>query len=367
MSRSSGHGDTNRWHSALDCLCGFDAHGTQVFSKHRNESSYAAVQPHLDSGTSIKSAKWIPAAVKHEIFASKEPQSWTVTIKENNEPCFIVTIHSLGLGESNISYLMEFDWVLRKANESEAIRSHLLQMARLACVGGLGGPIAHALNNPLATIRGFADVLKRRFSQVDKVSYFSDKIITNTERMRLTIEQLRNLSRTRTGIDTKKPVHLNRVIEDTMQIMDEQFKMRNIAFEAKLGSTLPAIAGDSTLWESLFLSLFALSRDAFQTQNDERKRLITVETQATEQGVLIRYADTSGLFPNLSQDSNIDSMSMLGSQESVFAVPGFVILEVLQRHRAQFKVIVKKNESTELVVTLDSAADSPQFETDLAG
>jgi hypothetical protein len=58
---------------------------------------------------------------------------------------------------------------------------------------------------------------------------------------------------------------------------------------------------------------------------------------------------------------------MLGSQESELAVPGFVILEVLQRHRAQFKVFVKKNESTELVVTLDSAADSPQFETDLAG
>ena len=367
MSRSGGQGKTTRSHSSLDCLCGFDAKGNQVFSKHRDERSFSGVQPHLDSDTSIKSAKWIPAAVKQEILASKAPQSWSVTIQENSEPCFLVTIHSLGLSDSNVCFLMEFDWIWRRTNESDAIRSHLLQMARLACVGGLGGPIAHALNNPLATIRGFADVLKRRFSQVDKVGYFSDKIITNTERMRLTIEQLRNLSRTRTGIDTKKPVHLNRVIEDTMQIMDEQFKMRNIAFEAKLGSTLPAIAGDSTLWESLFLSLFAISRDAFQTQNDERKRSITVETQATEQGVLIRYADTSGRFPNLDQDSHIDSMSLLGSQESEFAVPGFVILEVLQRHRAQFKVFVTKNESTELVVTLDSAADSPQFETDLAG
>jgi hypothetical protein len=367
MSRSSGHCDINRWHSKLDCLSGFDANGTQVFSRHRNESSFAGIQPHLDSDTSIKNAKWIPAAIKQEILASKEPQSWTVTINENNEPCFIVTIHSLGLVQSNICFLMEFDWVSRKANESDAVRSQLLQMARLACVGGLGGPIAHALNNPLATIRGFADVLKRRFSQVDKVGYFSDKIISNTERMRLTIEQLRNLSRARTGIDTQKPVHLNRVIEETMQIMDEQFKMRNIVLQANLGSTLPAIAGDSTLWESFFLSLFALSRDAFQTQNDDRKRFITLETKATEQGVLIRYADTSGRFPNLDQDSNADSLSMLGSQDSEFALPAFVILEVLQRQRAQFKVFVKKDESTELVVTLDSAADSTQFETDLAG
>lgn len=367
MSQNIGPSAAKQWQSTLDCLCGFDAHGHQVFARHRDAASVAGLQPHLDTGTSIKSARWIPAAMKQEIMACNEAQSWSVIIEEKNEPGFHVFIHSLGIKGSAVCYLMEFDWIQRRANESEAVRFHLLQMARLACVGGLGGPIAHALNNPLATIRGFADVLKRRFSQVDKIGYFSDKIISNSERMRLTIEQLRNLSRARASSEANKPVQLNRVIQDTMHIMDEQFKMRNILFDSKLGSPLPCIAGDVTLWESLFLSLFALSRDSFQTQNDDRMKTISIETKATEQGVFVRYSDTSGRFPLLEEGSETNPMSLLGAHDSEFAVQVFVVLEVLKRHHATFKIHVDKNEATELCMTMESLADSPQLETEMAG
>jgi two-component system sporulation sensor kinase A len=102
-------------------------------------------------------------------------------------------------------------------------------------VGSLGGAIAHALNNPLATIRGFAEVIKRRFGDVERIGYFADKIITNSDRMRGTIDELRALSKPQHRDGAHGRVDLKDVLESTLGIMDEQCKMHNIDVQCDLG------------------------------------------------------------------------------------------------------------------------------------
>lgn len=249
-------------------------------------------------------------------------------------------------------YLFQLKSSVTRQQSQDRFRLKILSLARLASLGSLGGPLAHALNNPLATIRGFAEVLKRRFSQIDKVAYFADKIITNSDRMRDTIDQLRLLSRPST-VDLSQTFDLHDVLKSTVGLMDEQFKMRNIEVDLRLSEERCLIQGDYAMWESFFLSLFSLSRDVFAERCEEsKKKKIFLQTDVRPEEIAITYQDTAGALPPLSSVDPSDPIDMLSLKNDASGVASFVISEVLRLHHSALDMDTSDPESNVLNITI---------------
>ncbi len=335
----------------------YDHDGKALHGTARRSAALSALEGFGSTSNLFNDGSWFPSEKREQVKGSSDVHDFVLSHK--NEPEFEVRLETTRLETGSKHYVVQLQWVGEQRRDQEKLRLQLLKMARLACIGSLGGPIAHALNNPLATIRGFAEVLKRRFAQLEKVAYFSEKIVTNSDRMRITIDQLRKLSRPGVG-DTEEEVNLNGAVESTLKIMEEQFKMRNIDIDVVLAENLPSLPGDHAMWESAFMSLMALSRDSFQVLNDGRKKKVMIETFESGGAVGFRYSDTAGGFPPLGSELNmVDPLSHLTTEKDHVALPVFVVLEVLRIHDAQLSVNVEDDESAELSVVLpgDSLLD----------
>lgn len=350
---------------AMDGTQAFDAQGNRIYSWVRMPEVAAAMESCGASQQNLFRQAWLPHEHIMDMQQGLSPGPWIVPLVADGQVAMVATVHRIGLRTSPVSdtFVVHYDWCARRDETLRTLRMHVLQMARLACVGSLGGAIAHALNNPLATIRGFAEVIKRRFGDVERIGYFADKIITNSDRMRGTIDELRAISKPQHRDGAHGRVDLKDVLESTLGIMDEQCKMHNIDVQCDLKPELPAIRGESTQWQALFLSLLAHSRDAFKELPAEQKRKVVVSCEMTAEGLCLRYHDTSGAFPCFDGGLPLDPVDVLMTLDSAKALPVFVALEVLSSSQVNLQVEVEPGQSTDLIMTVGAQAfclDSPE-------
>ncbi|MCD4668840.1 MAG: HAMP domain-containing protein, partial [Actinomycetia bacterium] len=108
-------------------------------------------------------------------------------------------------------------------------QSQLIQSGKLASIGELASGVAHELNQPLMVIRGRAQLIQRKFQShkpnANELSEELEPINRNTKRMMNIINHLRIFSRQ--SQSEFKPVDVNKIIEDSFLMVDEQLKLRN--------------------------------------------------------------------------------------------------------------------------------------------
>jgi two-component system NtrC family sensor kinase len=129
----------------------------------------------------------------------------------------------------------------RKRTEAELLRSE-----KLASVGQLAAGVAHEVNNPLAGILIYIELLLKKHKQnklqTEETKKQLEKIGRETERCSRIIKNLLDFSR-QTEV-TLRPVDINKVIDATLSIIGHQISLENIKIEEKLSTSLPLISVD---------------------------------------------------------------------------------------------------------------------------
>ncbi len=88
-------------------------------------------------------------------------------------------------------------------------------------------------------------------------------------------------------------VSINKVIQETMSLLDHQFKSAELAVLLKLEPALPTVTGNSGKLQQVFLNLFINARDAMQPGGT-----LTVESSNDDVVVRIDVGDTGhGIAP----------------------------------------------------------------------
>ena len=106
------------------------------------------------------------------------------------------------------------------------LESQLSQAEKLSSIGLLAAGVAHEVNTPLAVISSYAQMLSKQVQGDPKKSALLEKITRQTFRASEIVNSLLNFSRTsRTEFNN---VDLNRVIQDTLTLLDHQFKTARI-------------------------------------------------------------------------------------------------------------------------------------------
>ncbi len=189
--------------------------------------------------------------------------------------------------------------MMTELERNKAINLQLAQAGKMAALGTLASGIAHELNNPLAAIKGFADLLRVRghnLSEEKKSDYLS-RILKMSDRMAKIIKSMLKLSRQNEN-GKKGAVCVVEAINESFDLLKNKFKVENIDFKLEVCSETTIVEANLNQLFGVFQNLFANSRDAFKSVKNSEQKYIKVKIADVDQGQLkISFIDNAGGMP----------------------------------------------------------------------
>jgi signal transduction histidine kinase len=155
-----------------------------------------------------------------------------------------------------IGRLIIFDDVTDRAE----LERRLVQADKLSSIGLLAAGVAHEVNTPLAVISTYAQMLAKQVADDEQKSKLLEKIAKQTFRASEIVNSLLNFSRTSTTEFGE--VSVNRVIQETLSLLEHQMQKAGLEVRTALDTTAPTIAGNPGKLQQVFLNLFINARDA---------------------------------------------------------------------------------------------------------
>ncbi|MDA1195144.1 MAG: GAF domain-containing protein [Planctomycetota bacterium] len=175
----------------------------------------------------------------------------------------------------------------RDHTREKQLQDQLNQSEKLSAIGTLVSGVAHELNNPLAGILGFAQLmLARRPEEWGRGDV--ENIETNARRCQRIVENL--LAFARQSRMSKRRANLNDVIESVLNLNEYQFRMDNIAIERDFDTTVPHFDIDVNRWQQVFINLSSNAHQAL-LQSHKGQRRIRFSTCRHGNEIEIRVAD----------------------------------------------------------------------------
>src|SRR5262249_20302043 len=158
-----------------------------------------------------------------------------------------------------IGRLIIFDDVTDRAE----LERRLVQADKLSSIGLLAAGVAHEVNTPLAVISTYAQMLAKQISGDEQKAPLLEKIARQTFRASEIVNSLLNFSRTSpTEFVT---VDLNKVIRETLTLLEHQLSTAAVNVQLSLDESLPRIKGNPGKLQQVFLNLFINARDAMES------------------------------------------------------------------------------------------------------
>jgi two-component system, NtrC family, sensor kinase len=189
--------------------------------------------------------------------------------------------------QQQIGRLIIFDDVTDRAE----LEQRLVQADKLSSIGLLAAGVAHEVNTPLAVISTYAQMLAKQVADDSQKSMILDKIAKQTFRASEIVNSLLNFSRTSTT--SFGEVSLNRVIQETLSLLEHQLEKSGIQLKASLDPDLPGVTGNAGKLQQVFLNLFLNARDAMSAGG-----ALEVRTWSDGARVKVEVADTgTGIAP----------------------------------------------------------------------
>jgi two-component system NtrC family sensor kinase len=177
-----------------------------------------------------------------------------------------------------VGRLVIFDDITERVD----LERQVTQADKLSSIGLLAAGVAHEVNTPLAVISSYAQMLAKQLPVEDPRWKLLDRITRSTFRASEIVNNLLNFSRT--GSAEFADLCLNQVINDTLALLEHQFKTGRVQVEHQPASGKIVIHGNSGKLQQVFLNLFLNAREAMP---EGGRLLVTTETSGVRARITV--------------------------------------------------------------------------------
>jgi PAS domain S-box-containing protein len=181
--------------------------------------------------------------------------------------------------------------IFNDLTERVNLEDQLIQAEKLSSIGLLAAGVAHEVNTPLAVIASQAQLAMRQMSPDDPLSRTLDKIVKQAFRASEIVNNLLKFSRV-SGSEYSE-LDLNKLVRETMSLVEPMLRASKIAVIAQLCPSLPMVYANPGKLQQVFMNLIINARDAMPRGGE-----LTIATDCEDSSVRVEVSDNGvGISP----------------------------------------------------------------------
>lgn len=181
----------------------------------------------------------------------------------------------------------------QQERQLRATQNRLWQAGKMTVLGQLGASIAHEMSQPLAAIRGFAQLLLDEWPKDNPHWQDLKRIEEQSIRLSRIVNNIRTFSR-QSHFDLE-PVDIHNPIEDAYALLSTDLKRHHIRTHFELMSDLPKVSADANQLQQIFINLLTNARDALSERDGGD---ITITTGQENGQIIVRVQNNGPAIPS---------------------------------------------------------------------
>lgn len=228
----------------------------------------------------------------------------------------------------------------------QATQKQLLQSERLASLGQLSAGIAHELNNPLATVLLFSDLLRKERNLPEQTLKDIEIIVSETERCKGIVSSLLDFARQH-QVEAQE-IDLNQLISQVVETECRHDRYANVDIRMVLDPELPSIQADPDQIQAVIINLLSNGADAMPEGG-----MITLRTRADDPNQVILEVQDEGR--GISADDQAKLFTPFYTTKPVGKGTGLglsIVYGIIKMHRGQIEVTSQPGKGTVFTIML---------------
>lgn len=185
-----------------------------------------------------------------------------------------------------LSLLMHAEALRRERLEKERqeLQAQLIQSQKLESIGTLASGVAHEINNPIAAVKGYTEIIQENAPAGSQIAVYAKEISKASDRIMTIVKNLLAYARFET-----QPVHpesLSSIIDETLSLIRTVMRHDQIKIDIQLPEVLPPLKCRHNQIQQVIMNLLTNARDTLNEKypgaHDNKRIMITAQQIAGE-------------------------------------------------------------------------------------
>ena len=242
---------------------------------------------------------------------------------------------------------LDLEKTIKKLRDTQA---ELVNSEKLASVGRIAAGVAHEIGNPLTSVLGHTEILYKRL----KRKKINDKevLLDLVERMRKETERINRIIKDL--LQFSKPpssqiedVDVNRLIQDSLNVVSVQERFQDIVLDLSLAENLPLAKGNSDQLQQVLLNILINAADAMPQGGS-----ISMKTEKKSGWLTISVRDEGEGIPADDLDKVFDPFYTTKSPDKGTGLGLSISVKIIEDLGGKIKVESKRGKGTEFIIYL---------------
>jgi len=177
--------------------------------------------------------------------------------------------------------------VMTDITDAALLQSKLAHSEKMATIGRLVSGVAHEVNNPLAAILGFTDLLLENPAVPESAREDLQIILQETQRTKDIVQDLLSFARQRPV--QRELVQLNAVLRQTIKLRSYDFASHGVEVAENFEDGLAPALGDAQQLQQVFLNILNNAYDAVQESG--QRGHIAISTKRNGESLEVAISD----------------------------------------------------------------------------
>jgi signal transduction histidine kinase len=234
--------------------------------------------------------------------------------------------------------------LVRANRELKKTQDKLLRAERLSMLGKFSSLILHDIRNPIAILRGFAEMIMMHSEEPEVIKRYVGKIVAEADRLNRIASELLDYSRGEIALNMSI-VDLRELVAKAMEIVSERFASKNIQIRTDIRYPGPVVIDNERMLRVL-LNLADNSRKAMPQGGT-----FTIQVDKQDKRLIFEVSDT-GVGMDKDVQKRLFEPFFTHAAEGGTGLGMTIVKNIVDAHEGSLAFTSRKNEGTTIRISI---------------